>query len=66
MQDVGKLTETRSVTNMKNQLITEIETAMLPFLDNAQLKQLHYALNHALWNKTITESESATFVRMIF
>lgn len=48
---------------MKNQLITEIETAMLPFLDNAQLKQLHYALNHALWNKTITESESATFVQ---
>lgn len=32
---------------MKNQLITEIETAMLPFLDNAQLKQLHDALNHA-------------------
>ena len=48
---------------MKDQLITEIETAMLPFLDNAQLKQLHDALNHALWNKTITESESTTLVQ---
>ena len=44
---------------MKDRLITEIETAMLPYLDNAQLKQLHDVLNHAFWNKSISEADSS-------
>lgn len=40
---------------MNDQLITDIEQAMLPFLDNAQTKQLHDVLNHFLWNKTISD-----------
>lgn len=40
---------------MKEPLMIEIEQAMLPFLDNAQMKQLHEVLNHSLWNKKITE-----------
>ena len=40
---------------MKEQLILEIEQAMLPSLDNAQMKQLHEVLNHCLWNKQIIE-----------
>lgn len=39
---------------MKDNLIREIEQAMLPFLDNAQMKQLQGALNRVLWNKQIT------------
>ncbi len=42
---------------MKETVIREIEKAMLPFLDNAGMKQLNYVLNNVLWNKTITESE---------
>lgn len=42
---------------MKEQLILEIEQAMLPSLDNAQMKQLHDVLHHCLWNKKITEQE---------
>lgn len=38
---------------MKEQIITEIEQVMLPHLDNGQMKQLHSALEHALWNKEI-------------
>lgn len=44
---------------MKDRLITEIETSMLPYLDNAQLKQLHDVLNHAFWNKSISEADSS-------
>lgn len=39
---------------MKENLIREIEQAMLPYLDNAQMKQLQNALNRVLWNKQIT------------
>lgn len=39
---------------MKDNLIREIEQAMLPYLDNAQMKQLQSALNRVLWNKQIT------------
>ncbi len=47
---------------MKETIIREIEQAMLPYLDNAQLKKLHSALNHSLWNKQITiEEPSALF-----
>ncbi|MBE6889555.1 MAG: integrase [Ruminococcaceae bacterium] len=42
---------------MKESIIREIEQAMLPYLDNAQLKKLHSALNHSLWNKQITIEE---------
>ena len=40
---------------MNDQLITDIEQAMLPFLDNAQTKRLHDVLNHFLWSKTISD-----------
>jgi len=49
--------EIRSVPIMKESIIREIEQAMLPYLDNAQLKKLHSALNHSLWNKQITIEE---------
>lgn len=42
---------------MKEQIITQIEQAMLPHLNNAQIKQLHDVLNHCLWNKEISEQE---------
>ena len=45
---------------MKETVIREIEQAMLPFLDNAQLKSLHSALNNVLWNKNITIADPST------
>lgn len=42
---------------MKENLIREIEQAMLPYLDNAQMKQLQNALNRVLWNKQITVAD---------
>ena len=39
---------------MKENLIREIEQAMLPYLDNAQMKQLQGTLSRLLWNKQIT------------
>ena len=39
---------------MKDNLIREIEQAMLPYLDNAQMKQLQCVLDNLLWNKQIT------------
>ena len=42
---------------MKDNLIREIEQAMLPYLDNAQMKQLQGALNRVLWNKQITVAD---------
>ncbi len=39
---------------MKNQIIAEIEQNMLPYLDNAQMEQLHYVLSHTLWNVEIS------------
>lgn len=44
---------------MKENIIREIEQAMLPYLDNAQLKKLHCALNNSLWNKQITISDTS-------
>lgn len=43
---------------MKNTTITEIEQAMLPFLDNAQMNQLHEVLTHSLWGKEIVVCEN--------
>ncbi|MCD8361341.1 MAG: site-specific integrase [Lachnospiraceae bacterium] len=42
---------------MNEEIITEITRKMLPYLDNAQLKQLQDVLHHYLWNVTIVESE---------
>ena len=42
---------------MKENIIREIEQAMLPYLDNAQMKQLQGALNRVLWNKQITVAD---------
>lgn len=42
---------------MKENLIREIEQAMLPYLDNAQMKQLQGTLSRLLWNKQITVSD---------
>ena len=38
---------------MKEQLITEIEQEMLPWLDNAQMEQLHSVLIHCFWGVQI-------------
>lgn len=42
---------------MKENLIREIEQAMLPYLDNAQMKQLQGTLSRLLWNKQITVAD---------
>lgn len=39
---------------MKETIIREIEQAMLPFLDNSQMKQLQGALIKAFWNKDVS------------
>ena len=44
---------------MKDQIIREIEQSMLSHLDNAQMKQLHLALEHAFFNKTVSECDAA-------
>lgn len=43
---------------MKNNIITEIMQAMLPFLDNHQIEQLNRVLEHALFNCTIERDSS--------
>ena len=35
---------------MKEQIISDITRNMLPYLDNAQLKQLQETLQHCFWN----------------
>lgn len=40
---------------MKDQIIREIEQSMLSHLNNAQMKQLHSALEHAFFNKAVSE-----------
>lgn len=42
---------------MKDHVIQEIEQSMLPHLNNAQMKQLRMALEHAFYNKCVTEAE---------
>ena len=41
------------VTNMKNEIITEIEQSLLNYLDNAQMEVLHAALVRCLGNVDI-------------
>lgn len=43
---------------MKDQIIREIEQSMLSYLDNAQMKQLHAALEHAFFNKTVSQGNA--------
>ena len=38
---------------MKNRIITDIEQGMQGFLNNAQMKQLHEVLSHALYGVEI-------------
>ncbi len=45
---------------MKNQIITDIEQSMLPYLDNAQMEQLHVVLNYVLWNADISINEDTS------
>ena len=47
---------------MKDQIIREIEQSMLSYLDNAQMKQLHAALEHAFFNKTVSPIDAAEAV----
>ena len=41
------------VTNMKNEIITEIEQSLLNYLDNAQMEVLHATLVRCLGNVDI-------------
>lgn len=40
---------------MKDKIIREIEHSMLPHLNNAQMQQLRMALEHAFYNKSVSE-----------
>lgn len=42
---------------MKEELITEISRKMLPYLDNAQLRQLQEVLTYCFWNVEITQTD---------
>lgn len=42
---------------MKEKIINEIEQAMLPFLDNYQLKKFHEVLVNSLWNVELINTE---------
>lgn len=44
---------------MKDRAILKIEQAMLPFLNNAQMKQLHEVLTHVLWSLDLVDGEYA-------
>ena len=44
---------------MKQLFIAEVEQSLLSILDNAQMKALHEALNHALWGKDVIAIDSA-------
>ena len=50
---------------MKNQIIAEIEQNMLPYLDNAQMEQLHYVLSHTLWDVDISKNEDKSLQKDI-
>ena len=47
---------------MKNELIDDIIQGMLPFLDNAQMKQLHNVVQKALSSYDVAKSDSANAV----
>ena len=45
---------------MKNRIITDIEQGMQGILDNAQMKQLHEVLTHALFGVEIIKTDEST------
>lgn len=47
---------------MKDYIIREIEQSMMPHLNNAQMKQLRMALEHAFYNKCVTELDPSEAV----
>ena len=47
---------------MKLELIDDIIQGMLPFLDNAQMKQLHNVVQKALSSYDVAKSDSANAV----
>ena len=48
---------------MKDQIIAEIERAMLLHLDNAQMEQLHFVLTSTLWNVSLLPVEKEQQVK---
>lgn len=48
----------KEVTHVKDQLITEIEQNMLPWLDNAQMKQLHHVLSHCFGDVQVSQTDA--------
>lgn len=59
VQDAGTPHKKKECTNVKQLFITEVEQSLLSILDNAQMKALHEALTHALWEKNIVAVDSA-------
>lgn len=41
---------------MKDELVAEVMQQMLPYLDNAQLKQLRLVMEHTLFHYDISDS----------
>ncbi len=41
---------------MKDELVAEVMQQMLPYLDNAQLKQLRLVMKHTLFHYDISDS----------
>lgn len=51
---------------MKNRIITDIEQGMQGVLDNAQMKQLHEVLTHALFGVEIIKTEESSDLQQEF
>ena len=51
---------------MKNRIITDIEQGMQGFLDNAQMKQLHEVLTHALFGVEIIKTDESSDLHQEF
>lgn len=51
---------------MKNRIITDIEQGMQGFLDNAQMKQLHEVLTHALFGVEIVTTDESSDLQQEF
>ena len=51
---------------MKNRIITDVEQGMQGFLDNAQMKQLHEVLTHALFGVEIIKTDESSELQQEF
>lgn len=51
---------------MKNRIITDIEQGMQGLLDNAQMKQLHEVLTHALFGVEIVTTDESSDLQQEF